>query len=545
MVINPATGVITWTPTAAFANTTNTITTIVTDNGVPPLSATNSFIVIVLVPPYSATLAATAVTGTNAQLNGMATPNGLPAAAWFEWGVSSGYGNRTTNVNVGNGRGVVYVTNLIGGLSLPQVYHYRLVTSNTIAVTYGFDRIFDVGGVIAWGDDFFGQTNVPASVTNTGAVGIAGGFNDSLALQNNGLPLGWGDNTFGQTNVPPSLTNAVAITSGGNFNAALRSNGRVLAWGYDNDGETNVPVSASNVVAIASGSYHSVALRANGTVVAWGWNVAHETNVPPGLSNVVAVAGGSFHSLALINDGTVVAWGDNSDGETNVPAGLNTVVAIAAGNFYSMALKTNGTVVVWGSNSEGETNIPAGLSNVVAIAAGSEHCLALKSDGTVVAWGDDAFGQTNVPAGLSNVAAVAGGGDHSLALVSLTPVNRFNTAPFFLRSHQQAINVAVTITVTNTAADADVPTNILTYALLNPPTNAVINPVTGIITFTPSVAQASSTNVITTIVTDNGVPPLSATNSFSVIVYPVSASAASSPRASAGSRLFAPVVCAD
>ena len=40
-------GVITWTPTEAQGPGTNTITTVVTDNGVPPLSVTNSFVVIV------------------------------------------------------------------------------------------------------------------------------------------------------------------------------------------------------------------------------------------------------------------------------------------------------------------------------------------------------------------------------------------------------------------------------------------------------------------------------------------------------------------
>ena len=37
----------------------------------------------------------------------------------------------------------------------------------------------------------------------------------------------------------------------------------------------------------------------------------------------------------------------------------------------------------------------------------------------------------------------------------------------------------------------------------------------------PGEAQGPSTNLITTIVTDNGVPPLSATNSFTVIVNEV------------------------
>ena len=48
----------TWTPTAAQAPSTNTITVIVTDNGVPQLSATNSFTVVVYRPNTPPVLAA-------------------------------------------------------------------------------------------------------------------------------------------------------------------------------------------------------------------------------------------------------------------------------------------------------------------------------------------------------------------------------------------------------------------------------------------------------------------------------------------------------
>src|SRR4029079_2751698 len=60
----------------------------------------------------------------------------------------------------------------------------------------------------------------------------------------------------------------------------------------------------------------------------------------------------------------------------------------------------------------------------------------------------------------------------------------------------------------------------LTYILQNPPAGATID-TNGVINWTPTEAQGPSTNTITTIVTDNGVPPLSATNSFTVTVTEV------------------------
>src|SRR5438046_818883 len=47
MTINPASGAISWTPTEAQGPSTNAVSVSVTDNGVPALSVTNTFTVIV------------------------------------------------------------------------------------------------------------------------------------------------------------------------------------------------------------------------------------------------------------------------------------------------------------------------------------------------------------------------------------------------------------------------------------------------------------------------------------------------------------------
>jgi hypothetical protein len=99
-------------------------------------------------------------------------------------------------------------------------------------------------------------------------------------------------------------------------------------------------------------------------------------------------------------------------------------------------------------------------------------------------------------------------------------VMEVNSAPVLPLQTNRTITELTTLTVTNTASDSDLPTNILTYSLSNPPTGVTID-TNGVITWTPSEAQGPGTNVITTIVTDNGVPPLSATNSFTVVVTEV------------------------
>jgi hypothetical protein len=99
-------------------------------------------------------------------------------------------------------------------------------------------------------------------------------------------------------------------------------------------------------------------------------------------------------------------------------------------------------------------------------------------------------------------------------------VNEVNTAPSLPVQTNRTINELTLLTVTNTATDSDLPANTLSYSLIGP-SGATID-ANGVITWTPAEDQGPATDVeFTTIVTDNGVPPLSATNSFAVTVLEV------------------------
>jgi alpha-tubulin suppressor-like RCC1 family protein len=295
---------------------------------------------------------------------------------------------------------------------------YDVIVSNAYGAIVSSNAVLSIGLslIISWGDNNYGEANVPPSLTNVVSVAAGGGFN--MALKADGTVMAWGNNGAGQTNIPPGLSNVVAISAGYSHGLALRNNGTVIAWG--DSFATNMASGLSNIIAISAGSSRSLVLKSDGTVIAWGYNNYGQTNVPAGLSNLTAIAAGRYQSfdnyaVGIQNSGNVVAWGYDYSGQTDVPAGLSNVTAVAAGTYHALALRTDGTIVSWGSAFF--SALPLGVTNVAAIATGSYHSLALKNDGTVAAWGSNNSGQTNVPPGLKNVVAVSGGDSHSMALL--------------------------------------------------------------------------------------------------------------------------------
>ena len=76
------------------------------------------------------------------------------------------------------------------------------------------------------------------------------------------------------------------------------------------------------------------------------------------------------------------------------------------------------------------------------------------------------------------------------------------------------------LVVATLATDVDLPANKLSYSLETGPAGTTLS-AEGILSWTPGEADGPGTNLITVVVTDNGVPPLSATNAFRVAVREV------------------------
>lgn len=100
-------------------------------------------------------------------------------------------------------------------------------------------------------------------------------------------------------------------------------------------------------------------------------------------------------------------------------------------------------------------------------------------------------------------------------------VREVNRPPEFSSASSRIINELTTLLTTNAATDPDLPANTLQYSLLQAPAGMTINSNTAVIQWTPAEDQGPSTNFISLLVTDNGTPPLSATQTFTVFVQEV------------------------
>ncbi len=112
----------------------------------------------------------------------------------------------------------------------------------------------------------------------------------------------------------------------------------------------------------------------------------------------------------------------------------------------------------------------------------------------------------------------------ALSVVTFVGKLPTNSPPVFTPVPNQTVNAGVTLTITNTATDPNLPPQNLSFALLTAPPNASLTQLDNndtLFTWRPLVSQAETTNLVQVRVSDNGSPPLSATNSFTITINPL------------------------
>lgn len=94
-----------------------------------------------------------------------------------------------------------------------------------------------------------------------------------------------------------------------------------------------------------------------------------------------------------------------------------------------------------------------------------------------------------------------------------------NTRPVLSEMPSGSITEGVTFTFPVLASDLDAPAQRLTYALgLGAPADASLDPITGVFSWTPAEEQGPGLYAIVLSVTDDGIPPLTTSGSFTITV---------------------------
>jgi hypothetical protein len=149
------------------------------------------------------------------------------------------------------------------------------------------------GPVVGWGPSTAGGSAPPGGFR---AIDAGGFF--SVGIRADGTLAAWGDNTYGQLNVPSGTF--IAVDAAGvvenSYGLAIRTDGTLAGWGTNVNHVLEVP--SGQFIAVAAGDRHGIAMRPDGTLVGWGNNVNGQATVPPG--SYAAIAAGDIHSLALV-----------------------------------------------------------------------------------------------------------------------------------------------------------------------------------------------------------------------------------------------------
>jgi len=145
---------------------------------------------------------------------------------------------------------------------------------------------------------------------------------------------------------------------------------------------------------------------------------------------------------------------------------------------------------------------------------------------------------TNTVSGLGNSFTVS---VPPYTIIDLLIPQVTNTPPVLAAIGNQTVNAGQTVAFTAVATDTNQPQPTLTFSLLTAPTNAAlaqINNTNATFGWRPLVTQAGTTNSISLAVTDNSMPPLSATQGFTVIVNPLTSPSLSALTLSNGQLAF-------
>ncbi len=164
--------------------------------------------------PVPTTGAATDITPVGATLNGAVDPRGAATSAFFQYGLTTKYGNHTAAQDAGINPGTVPIAAPISGLKSSRTYHVRVVAENKDGKKFGADRTFKTAAPTT--TPVFTPNPVPfgSPVTVSGSLVGSGAKGATVRLYGHPFPY---------TDPYTLYGNPVVADSNGNYVFALTS----------------------------------------------------------------------------------------------------------------------------------------------------------------------------------------------------------------------------------------------------------------------------------------------------------------------------------
>jgi hypothetical protein len=540
MAVDSTTGIFTWTPQQTNSPATNIVAVAVTDNGNPPLSATNIYTVIVQevnVPPSlpaistqtvnELTLLTVVNTATNFNIHSTNTgyalvnpPNNMAISAsgvitWTPAQTQSpGAYLITTIVTNSNPYDLVnpvltstnqFTVNVkevnvapsLPAVSTQSVNELTLLTVTNTATNFNIhssitgytlvnppsNMVISASGIITWTP---AQAQSPSTNVITTIVSNSNPYdtiNPVLTSTNQFTAI------VKEVNVAPSLP-AISTQSVNELtlltvtNTATNANIHSTITGYALvNPPSNMVVSASGIITWTPAQAQSPSTNVITTIV---------TNSNPyDLVNPVLTSTNQFTAIVI---------------EVNVAPVLP---VIPTQTINALALLTV-------TNTAAESNIHASVGYALV----SPPTGVSISPSGVITWTPS---RAQGPGTNVIITVVTNTDSFDTVHPHLSATNSFTViiyAPTLNPIGNYTVNPGQTVTFTATATDND-PTRILTFSLVTPPAGATIGSASGLFNWRPGVATANTTNAVQVTVTDNSIPALSDTKSFTVTVNPL------------------------
>jgi len=528
-----AAGLFTWTPTVAQSPSTNLISVIVADGGVPSLTATQRFTAIVTdlnrAPSIAPIPEQTVNEGTLLTFTASATDPDQPAQTLtFSLGsgapegaaIDAGTGVFTWTPGETQGPATNIINVIVTDSGNPALTAARAVTIVVNEVNRApeidpiADRTANVGGLLIFSVTFR-DPDIPVQSLS---VNLGAGAPEGAALSPGGLF------TWTPSVAQASSTNAFSVIASDNGTPSLTATQRftVIVQGINhapvlaaipdktvNEGALlTFTASATDqeqplqtlTYSLGSGAPEGAAIDPNTGVFTW---TPSEIQGPAtNLINVIVTDNGTPALLASRSVSIVV-------NEVNRPPELDPIADRTA---------NVGGLLIFGVTFR-DPDVPV-QAVTLSLGAGAPEGAAL-SPGGLFTWTPSAAQASTT----NTLTVIASDG----AAPSLTATQRFtvivqgiNHAPVLAAIPDQTVNEGALLTFTASATDQEQPIQTLTYSLgSGTPDGAAIDASTGVFTWTPSELQGPATNFINVIVTDNGTPPLSAARGLNIVVNEV------------------------